>query len=637
MKFLLLLLIIPTLTAAAQQFREVAIPTRITNPAKKFLLADLYISDSTVRKPVILIQTPYNKALYRLALGKVGAESGAGIPYDSANYNYVTVDWRGFYANKDVDSTLYSRGLDGYDIVEWIAEQPWSNGKIGTWGGSALGQIQFQTAAQQPPHLVCAAPFIKDFKTKYNDFYYGGDYRKEHVQSLVKLGFTTEQLILTHPTQDSYWKLAENLTDMADKIAVPLFMCSGWFDHFPDDVLRAFDDVRTNSAAAVRQKHKLLFGPWLHTSVGISTQGILDFPNAAGIPIEMGMKFFDYYLRGEKNGWDAEPVVRYYQMGENAWHTGTDWQSAAKGKATLYFHEQKKLSFEPPPITFQPIPPDTLRADPRNPVPTIGGSRFNPFDKTIATGPQDIAGILARTDILSYSTEPLTNEITINGTSEVKFHFVCNRKDADISVRLCDIFPDGKWVILTQGIKRLRLRNSLSTEQLLTPGAQDSAIVELSDLAMTFQKGHRIGLVISGSNYPMFDINPNTGDKLYSAGDTLTAETYISLNSGGATAFTFTTGNIISGVEEKNETMPLPFQVFPNPATNEAHITFGAPQSNVVLTLTDMLGNIVVTQNYNGRQAADYTVPTENLPPGIYTIRAATHTGIQAGMLRIVR
>lgn len=637
MKFLLLLLIIPAISATAQQFREVAIPTRITNPAKKFLLADLYISDSTVQKPVILIQTPYNKALYRLALGKVGAESGAGVPYDSAKYNYVTVDWRGFYANKDADSALYSRGFDGYDIIEWIAAQSWSNGKVGTWGGSALGQIQFQTAAQQPPHLVCAAPFIKDFKTKYNDFYYGGDYRKEHVQSLVKLGFTTEQLVLMHPTQDSYWKLAENLTDMSDKIAVPLFMCSGWFDHFPDDVLRAFDDVRTNSASTVRQKHKLLFGPWLHTSIGLSTQGILDFPNAAGIPVEMGMKFFNYYLRGEQNGWETEPVVRYYQMGENAWHTGADWQSAAKGKATLYFHEQKKLSFEPPPITFQPIPPDTLRADPRNPAPTIGGSRFNPFDKTITTGPQDISGLLARADVLGYATEPLTNEISINGASEVKFHFICNRKDADISVRLCDVFPDGKWVILTQGIERLRLRNSLSTEQLLTPGTPDSAIVSLSDLAMTFQKGHRIGLVISGSNYPMFDINPNSGNKLYTAGDTLTAETYISLNLGSATAFTFNTGSVISDVEEGNEAPFPPFHIFPNPAASEAHITFSVPQSNALITLTDMLGNVVYAHSYNDQQMADYTIPTENLPTGIYTLRAAIPAGVRAGLLQVLR
>jgi hypothetical protein len=269
-------------------------------------------------------------------------------------------------------------------------------------------------------------------------------------------------------------------------------------------------------------------------------------------------------------------------------------------------------------------------------VPTVGGSRFNPFDKTIATGPQDIAGLLARPDVLGYATGPLTEEVSINGASEVHVYFVCDRPDADISVRLCDVYPDGKWVILTQGIQRLRLRNSLSAEQLLTPGKPDSATVGLSNLAMTFLKGHRIGLVISGSNFPMFDINPNSGGKLYTAGDTLTAETRVSLSAGSPTKFTFKTGSIISGAENDGEGGAMSFEIFPNPAAGEMYLSFGTPQGNVLITLADMLGNTVFTKKYDG-EITGCAIPTEQLPAGIYTLRAQTSAGVWAELLQILR
>ena len=150
MKILLLLFMFTCTLAQAQIFKDISIPTRVTDAAKKNLLADVYGSDSTTPKPVILIQTPYNKGLYRLALGTLGGQSGAGIPYDTTKFNYVMVDWRGFYANKDADITPYNRGLDGYDIVEWIATQPWCNGKVGTWGGSAFSPTSRSTPCRTP-------------------------------------------------------------------------------------------------------------------------------------------------------------------------------------------------------------------------------------------------------------------------------------------------------------------------------------------------------------------------------------------------------------------------------------------------------------------------------------------------------
>lgn len=633
MKIFIVIFVCSLYAATAQQFRETLIPTRVSNSEKKYLLADLYISDSSVSRPTILIQTPYNKALYRLSLGKVVSESGASVPYDTAKYNYVITDWRGFYANKKADSALYNRGLDGYDIVEWIARQTWCNGKVGTWGGSALGLIQFQTAAQQPPHLICAAPFIKDFKTKYNDYYYGGNFRKEQVQSLVKLGFITEKLVLSHPILDAYWKLADNLTDISKKIAVPMFMCSGWFDHYPDDVLRAFDDIRNNSASGVRSKHKLLFGPWMHTSIGVSEQGILNFPNAAGIPVEDGMRFFDYYLRDEQNGWESVAPVRYYQMGDNIWREAESLNNATKENATLYFHEGGRLSFEPPPITFRPIPPDTLRANPRQPVPTIGGSRFNPFDRTLALGPQDISELLSRKDVLSYSTEPLSSPVSLVGSSEVKIYFDCNRLDADLSVRLCDIYPDERWVILTQGIQRLRLRYSLEKEQLITPDVPDSTTIRLTDLAITFPVGHRIGLIITGSNYPMFDVNPNSGGDLYAPSDTLTAETHISLTREAPSAWNFKTTGISSGIKHGEAKVPFS-ELFPNPASDVVALQLYNAVGTTQVYVLDILGNIMFSAKTTDNHII---IPTSKMQTGIYSVKIISGQDIRAVSLCVAR
>ncbi|MFN8359729.1 MAG: CocE/NonD family hydrolase [Candidatus Kapaibacterium sp.] len=604
----------------AQNYREISIPTRVADVSKKYLLADVYASDSTTPKPVILIQTPYNKALYRLKLTTVSGQSGAGIPFDTAKYNYVIVDWRGFYANKAVDLTPPNRGQDGYDIVEWLATQKWCNGKIGTWGGSALGQIQFQTAAQKPPHLVCAAPFIKDFKTKYEDYYYGGDFRTEHVASLARLGFITEDLVLSHPLKDNVWKVGETQSDNSDQFSVPMFMCSGWFDHFPSDVLRAFNDIATKSAAGVRSKHKLLFGPWQHTAIGASKQGVLDFPGAEEIPTTMGMKFFDFYLRGENNDWESEPTVRYYQMGDNVWKATSSWLSVGTKTAKLYFREGHQLNLEAPPVNIKAVDPDTLIANAKIPVPTIGGSRFNPADRQMLTGPQEVQSLLERKDVLAYSTAPLVSELAITGTSRVKVQFTCNRTDADISVRLCDVYPDGRWIILTQGIQRLRLRRSLASEVLLTPNAPDSATIELNDLGITFKPGHKIGIILSGSNFPMFDVNLNSGGKMYQAGDSLTAQTLIFSTNSAPSVFEFTTDRVVSAVEDEQVLSENGLAIYPNPAADEFTVDCGKSPASGSIILTDILGNQALRRELS-MPSQRVTIGTSTLPSGVYTVQ----------------
>jgi len=333
------------------------LPLTIPTRDQKFLAADLYALDTTKALPVILIQTPYNKNFYRSRVGQP-LTGGSSLPYDSLHYNYVVLDWRGRFGSKDADVPGYDRGLDGYDAVEWIARQKWSNGKVGTWGGSALGQIQYQTARHHPPHLVCAAPMIKDFKTKYSDYFYGGVFRKEHVESLAKLGFLSVSTILDHPTNNLVWRIVENNSNYPDEIAVPMLLISGWYDHFPDDVIRAFYDLRTKSALAVRQQHKLIMGPWLHTEVGKAEQGQLTYPNAVGVADSAALRFFDFYLRGIQNGYERDPIIRYYQMGINDWRATGDWFALSSTSASFYLQPGGLLAATKPAGN---APPDSFR------------------------------------------------------------------------------------------------------------------------------------------------------------------------------------------------------------------------------------------------------------------------------------
>jgi len=586
------LIITPGLFAQARtNFLPLAIPTR----DQKFLDADLYALDTTKALPVILIQTPYNKNFYRTRLGLPQA-GGAGFPpYDSLHYNYVIVDWRGRFGSKDAEVPGYDRGLDGYDAVEWIAKQKWSNGKIGTWGGSALGFIQFQTARHHPPHLACSVPMIKDFKTKYSDYYYGGVFRKEHVESLVRLDFVSVQTILDHPTSDPAWRVVESNSNYPDEIAVPMLLISGWYDHFPDDVIRAFYDLRAKSAAAVRQQHKLLFGPWLHTEVGKAQQGQLTYPNAVGVPDSLALRFFDYYLRNISNGYDRDPIIRYYQMGSNDWRATSDWLALSRTPTALYLQAGGLLSTMPPASN---TPPDSFRYDPRHPSPAVGGSRFNPFDPTTPAGPQDLRQrVESRNDLLIYTTPILDKDWVIAGAIKVELFVASSRKDTDFVVRLCDVYPDGRSMILTQGIRRMRFRNSYANEELMTPGQIYPVTIELQNLAMTFLPGHRLRIDVSSSDYPHFDINLNNGGAMYVPGDTLIAANYV-YHSANYPARILLPLATITGVQERSAAIPAGYRLeqnYPNPFNPATVISFQlSVNSHVKLKVFDVNGREVV-------------------------------------------
>lgn len=621
-----ILLILICLLSASNLFAEIIslqIPTRVETESKKYLEADLYTIDTTVAKPVIFIQTPYNKYFYRVISQLPPEASKNNNVFDTINYNIVTMDWRGFYASKEADSAGYDRGLDGYDAIEWIAAQSWCNGKIGTTGSSALGAIQFQTAKHNPPHLVCANPNVKDYKTLYSNYFYGGVYRKEHVEQLQSLGFTTTKLILSQYKYGPLWQFIEKNSDYAEDFEVPMLLISGWFDHYPADVMRAFHDIKNRSAENVRENHKLIFGPWLHSELGMEEQGELKFPNAVDIPKDAIMRFFDYWLLGAKNAWPMEPVIKYYQMGEDEWLTCENWYEEAKTLDTLYLYNGDSIGYVPNPIVTLVAAPDTIHYDPRDPSPTIGGSRFNPSDKDTPMGPLDIReSVESRNDVLVYSTEPLKKALRLKGKTQIELYVASDREDTDFSARLCDVYPDGRSIILTQGIIRMRFRDSFSKEELMKPGQVYQANIELSDLAHTFLPGHKLRLVVSSSNYPMFEINLNNGGELYTAGDTLTATNLLYADNSYHSRIILPVTERITSVKENHVSGLVP--IYPNPASNYIYIDLSSIEEGIrKIKIIDIFGNTVksINDNNNGDRIR---LNLADMPNGTYFLQIGT-------------
>jgi predicted acyl esterase len=563
---LILILFFLSISISLADYWEVQIPTCVEDESKKYLKADFYSTDTTIRKPTLLVQTPYNRKLYRPKWGR-RLEPENMIPFiDSNNYNYIIVDWRGFYDNKDKDIAQYDRGLDGYDIVEWIAQQSWSDGQIGTLGGSALGMIQFLTARHQPPHLVCAAPWIKNYQTSYHNYYYGGVLRYQHVLSLSGLGFgITYESITKFYLNSEIWKNQAENTEYSSEFNVPMFIVTGWFDHFPGAILREFDKICENSYKDVRDEHKLMIGPWTHGGIGQLEQGDLEYPEAVAKPQIELKRFFDYYLLGAKNGWPLEAKVKYFDTGSLKWNESDTTLFTNYYQVGYYLGADNTISNDYPTYNSE----FSFTYDPKDPSPTIGGSAFNPFDENVINGPADMRKVLERNDNITFVSDIWWEDLIIKDRCLVELFVSSDREDTDIAVRLCDVHPNGKWYILTQGIRRMRFRNTYESEELMTPDRIYPVTIITEPLYHTIAKGHKLGIIITSSNYPMFDLNLNNGGELYKSGDTLVAtnKVHIGTNHPSNLRFSFDLpSDVIESSEEEG------FNIYPNPSSDYLYI-----------------------------------------------------------------
>ncbi len=447
--------------------------------------------------------------------------------YYSGNYALVCVERRGSFgsANNARRDGLNPDGQDGHDVVEWIAKQPWSDGKIGMWGASNQGKIQYATAMTNPRHLTCIMPAETRPETReyrsigvpYDSAYPGGVLRLEMVENAVddeeaKAGQPgtggMANMARKHPLDDGFFSRRPKGAPTLADVKIPLMAVGSWFDNdINRATVRLFGRLLSETDAAVRKHHRLLIGPWTHTGVyRDGKQGQLEFTGASEVYRRREKEFFDHWLRGSGDG--PRDVVSWYQMGEDQWRSADSFPPAGSTQVTFYLQPNSGLSSSK---TSGSKGSAEFRGDPENLVPTVGGQNKQ---RQYGKGPWDQrAKVESHPDVLTYTSEPLSDDLAVAGDINFEAFVSSDAEDTDVAFRLTDVFPDGRSMLLRDGILRMSLRNGRKQYEFLKPGKAYRGTIETIPLAWTFLKGHRVRVIVSASNYPRYDLNTNTSDK----------------------------------------------------------------------------------------------------------------------------
>jgi uncharacterized protein len=482
------------------------------------LATDVYLpAKGSPPYPAILIRTPYGKDVGKGLAGNLGP----------LGYALVAQDMRGRFASEGHHAIIFGNdGLggkhqDGHDTLRWIAKQPWSDGKVATWGGSALGIVQ-NMAAPNAPDALKGQVVIMAFSDYYHQAaYQGGVWRKELLEGWLKntkMEDVNLPTFLEHSTYDGFWKQL-SAEAHADKVNAPGVYIGGWYDIFLQGTINSFVTIQNRGGPNARGRCFLVIGPQAH---GNFNQKV-DYPNAAQAPINLfaPMNLLAYWLKGEEKGIKELQPVHYYVMGAtddrnapgNTWRSADGWPPPAAA-TPFYFHADRSLSKKKPGGSGRL----TYSYDPQDPVPTLGGQNL-----LISKGPMDQRPVESRPDVLLFTTDPLPEPVEVTGRITAKLHVSSDCPDTDFTVKLCDVYPDGKSMLVTDGIRRASLRNSFEKREPLKPGKTYEVSVDLWSTSLVFNKGHRIRIAVSSSNSPRFEPNANTGDPHPSPGRTRVA------------------------------------------------------------------------------------------------------------------
>jgi predicted acyl esterase len=470
------------------------------------LATDVYLpGNGTGKYPVIVVRTPYNKSTGGLLMA---------VPTRLRGYALVVQDLRGRFKSEGDPAIIFGNdGLgehqDGRDTLEWVARQPWCNGKIGTWGGSALGITQNMAAPVAPDELKAQHVSVA-FSDYYSQAaYQGGAFRTQLIErwlrgnGLIKKNLET---FVAHPRYDDFWKKLNSETQ-AGKVRAPAVYAGGWYDIFLQGTINSFMAVHYRGGEGARGKCRLVIGPTGHGSFSE-----LKYPaNAArGPACSDPFAWFDHVLLGKDNAIAKEKPVHYYVMGDptdpkapgNYWRHADDWPPPSQ-MTPFYFHEDGTLVREKPP---EGQGSKTYTYDPKDPVPNIGGQELG-----VPLGPMDQRRAEKRPDVLLFSTGVLEEPVEVTGRITAKLFVSSDCPDTDFTVKLTDVYPDGRSMLVTDGILRARYRKSFEEEAFLEPGQVYELTVDLWSTSLVFNKGHRIRACVSSSNSPRFEANPNTG------------------------------------------------------------------------------------------------------------------------------
>lgn len=510
--------------------------------------ADVYRPDVSAPLPVLLMRLPYGRA--------IASTVSYAHPTWYARHGYVVVvqDTGGRGESNGNFYPLRWEGVDGYDSVEWAAQQPWSNGRVGMYGFSYQGAAQLLAAAQRPPHLVAIAPAMHGGDAYHGWFSQGGAFKLEFpVNWAVQLSRDTARrsgqadreaaLVqawpaapgyhhlplgahpllppdlapyyhdwLQHEADDDYWAKLTPWTRAPSLIEIPALHVAGWYDYFLTGTLAGFEALRAGAGTPEAQANqRLVVGPWVHLP-WTRLVGERDFGPAADSPIDaLTVRWFDHWLKGLDSGLLAEPPVRLFVMGEDRWRDFDAWPPAGVEPTPFYLRGAGRanslsgdgaLSPTPP----EAEPPDVYVYDPRLPTPSP------------LPGPTDQRPAENRLDTLVYTSEPLAAPLTLIGPIEAVLWAVTSAPDTDFVVKLVDVQPDGRALHLTTGIVRARYRESTAVPAWLTPDRVYRYRIPLRATAVRLEPGHRLRVEVASSCYPEFTRHPNTTQPVATAG-----------------------------------------------------------------------------------------------------------------------
>jgi uncharacterized protein len=489
-------------------------------------------------------------------------------------YAVAYQDCRGRYRSSGKFTKYLSEAEDGCDTLTWLVRQPWCDGRVGTFGLSYAAHTQAALGCLDPPGLAAQFLDCGGFSNAYRSgIRHGGafdlkqatwayrnaiaDARDPAVKAALEAqdirawfrrmpwrkrdspisaapeyeDYLFEQW--SHGTFDDYWKqagiYAEGFYDgYAD---VPIVHLSGWYDPYARTAMENYLGLSRTK----RSPMQLTLGPWTHGDRSLSHAGDVEFGPAAAVDGNLAVDFFDLrrrwfdrWIKGVRNGVDEEPPVRIFVMGGGPgrrnsdgrlehggqWRSASEWPLPQTRWIRLYLHSDRSLAATPPTAASAAL---DYAFDPRDPAPTLGGA-ISSGEPVMSAGAFDQSPAASRADVLVFATPPLDHDLEVTGPVTLQLWIGSDAPDTDFTAKLMDVYPPsadfshGFAMNLTEGLLRVRYRDSWERPALMTSGEVYAITIELFPVANLFCRGHRLRLDISSSNFPHFDVNPNSGE-----------------------------------------------------------------------------------------------------------------------------
>lgn len=533
-------------SAQAKEQYEVKVETNVTMKTRDGvnLQADIYRPNTPGKFPVILERTPYDKR----------NSVATGLRFASDGYVYIVQDVRGRNASGGDWYPFKYESQDGYDTVEWTAALPYSNGKVGMFGGSYVGATQMLTAVAAPPHLAGIMPVVTASDYHEHWAYQGGAFElllaqawssalaldglsRRAAGTILPSHYTLLQPPsaytmfdpgpssglasyyfdwIEHPDYDDYWK-QWSIERHYGQIQIPSLNVGGWYDLFQDGTIRNYEGIKSKGGSdAARKGQRLVMVVGGHAGNGPKI-GDADFGKDSALDISgLALRWYDYLLKGIDNGMANQKPVRLFVMGKNTWRDEDDWPLARAKVTPYYLHSGGKANTLSGDGTLDTTSPDIKEAadryvyDPDNPTPTHGGAVLgDPIH--FPPGPLDQRAVETRPDVLVYTTPAFQHDTEVTGPVTLELYVSSSAVDTDFVGKLIDVWPNGFAENLTDGILRTRYRVSMEKPELMNPGEIYNLSINLWSTSNVFLAGHKLRLEISSSNFPRFDRNLNNG------------------------------------------------------------------------------------------------------------------------------